>query len=280
MPSPAGPRLIVVAGCMRSGTTLLQRLLCTSADTGPALPADRWLADQLRLAERYARRDSLFVEEQFGGVAPFESFSRDIVERYLRQVWEATDRPSALVVKGAELTGALPILARWFPDARFVVSVRDPRDTVASMLRVGQRQRRFRLRSVVAESGRDMIRLSAVYRGAYLPLLRRLRRDRDLAARVRFVRYEDLVADPGAEAAALGAFCGVAVPDGGVASLPRSQGLARVAAHPHWRSYLTALSERPVSRKSVGTHARILSDEEVRMVQKRCRRLMKHFEYI
>src|SRR3546814_17250751 len=60
-------RLIFVAGSMRSGTTLLPQLLCTSPDAHPFVHGCRYLVSHLGVYANYAGADRIYVDDYLGG---------------------------------------------------------------------------------------------------------------------------------------------------------------------------------------------------------------------
>src|SRR3546814_14974745 len=78
-------RLIFVAGSMRSGTTLLQQLLCTSPAANPFVHGCRYLVSHLGVYANYAGADRLYVDDYLGGPKGlFEIGSASCRERVCR----------------------------------------------------------------------------------------------------------------------------------------------------------------------------------------------------
>src|SRR3546814_1868167 len=80
-------------------------------------------------------------------------------------------------LKSPELSTYFPHAADLFPEARFVISVRDPKDTIASMIEVGERHRRSGVNSFLAAAGRNIDALSKSYRQFYLPVMQTMGRN-------------------------------------------------------------------------------------------------------
>src|SRR3546814_1476839 len=69
-------RLIFVAGSMRSGTTLLQQLLCTSPAANPFVHGCRYLVSHLGVYANYAGADRLYVDDYLGGPKGLFDFTK------------------------------------------------------------------------------------------------------------------------------------------------------------------------------------------------------------
>lgn len=265
--------LVLVTGSMRSGTTLLQQVLCTAPDANPFVQGCRYLTGQIEIFARYAGPDRLFVEDYLGGPQALLGFTRGILERLLAETHRRHGEPRHLVLKNPELARVLKQAAILLPEARFVVSLRDPKDIVASMIAVGGRHRSHGVASFLAAAGRDIDRLCAAYRDYALPVIQALADDPGLRARLCFVRYESLVGETTATIARLSAFTGIAL-----APEPVTAGNGwrstvvpgDMTAHAHWAAYLTALSGGPISATSVGRYREVLSEAEAAQVDRLC----------
>ncbi len=78
------------------------------------------------------------------------------------------DAPAALVVRHHEWHDQRR--DRVAPAALVVVSVRDPRDAIASMAKASDKQRAAGMTSSISSAGRNMAKLSDIYAQAYAPL--------------------------------------------------------------------------------------------------------------
>jgi hypothetical protein len=202
--------LIVVTGCMRSGISLLYALTSTSPDTNSPIAPARYLSDNFHLLKNYLGTDRLFVTDYFPDRAALIAHTRKTVTGVLDAAWERSGKPRAIAIKAAELSPMLPLVAEVLPHARFVVSVREPKDTIASIVKVGERQKSLGLRLFSGRAKRDIGRLCKAYNAAYLSSLRTADR---LAGRLVYVRYEDVVADGAAAMAPVWSHCGIAPGD-------------------------------------------------------------------
>lgn len=186
-----GERLIFVGGSPRSGTTLTQSMLDSHPDIcgGPEfdhVPDVVELRNKLRASvdsgrisvlcskEDIDREVGLFIE---GLLLPYAE------SRGCKMVSEKTPW-NALVFRD---------LLEIFPEARFILCVRDPRAVVASMLQVNKRARDKGLLSPSATRNvAAAIKTVKAVNGAGFGAAR-------LSRRVLVVVYERLVADPEAE---------------------------------------------------------------------------------
>jgi hypothetical protein len=277
--------LILIAGAMRSGTSLLQHVLCSSPAANPFVHGCRYLTSQIAIYAQYAGTDRLYVKDYLGGPEGHFEFSKGIVDRLLAETHDRLGRPQHLVLKNPELSGYLPQAAALLPQARFVISVRDPKDTIASMIGVGDKHRKTGVTSFLASAGRDIDRLSASYRKFYTPVLQALEQVRGgLGERICISTYESLIADTDRAVDRLAQFCRIPLsPEGiGGAAGRRSKVYRKddeLLNHPRWGAYVTGLSGGPISDASVGRYRAVLSATEAQRIDRLCADLRRAFGY-
>jgi hypothetical protein len=273
---------IFVGGVMRSGTSLLQRVICTSDDTNSFINGCRYLTGQLELYVRYAGPDSLFIDDYFENKKEFRDFTQSIIEHILYETWACNGRPNALVLKNPELSLYIPWLADLLRDAKFVMSVREPKDTITSMIKVGRRQKNEAIDSFLANVGSNIDVLCDTFNNYYEPTLRSLKTPGlNLESRVLFVRYEDTVNRPEDTIAAVSRFCGISpglLPKDGACE--KSSNTEKISQHAKWRTYLTELSSQPISADSIGSYGSVLSAADCVTIDERCKAFRKVFKYI
>lgn len=195
-------RFLIVGGAPRSGTTLLQNML----DSHPAIyggPEFLHLRDVIHLRSRL--RNS--VHEGWITQYADEKELDEVFRRFVRELLDgAFPREGVQIFSEKSPQSAIVFeeLVELFPDASFLLMVRDPRDVVASMLEVGERGRREG--RTMQPFTRDVI--SAVN---YLRECARAgTAGRDAApSRVEIVRYEDLVTDPEGTSRGICSFLGL-----------------------------------------------------------------------
>lgn len=278
--NPLPFKLIIVTGCMRSGTSLLHRLISTSPDTGERLGPARYIADFLQLSRRYLGEDSPFATDYFRSSDDLVSVTRQFVEARLHDAWVHSGKPTCLVLRTVEIAPMLPLVADLLPEAKFAISVREPKDTITSILNVGAKQRILGIRRNALAASRDIRRLSKTYNGAYLAVFRKQRSDALFRNRIVFVRYEDAVSNSAAALDDVWQRFDLRPGSGTLPADPVTRpSLSEISNHRYWRSYRTSLSEAPVSTQSVGSYRSALKTSEIWHVNWRCRLLRREFGY-
>ena len=191
-------RFLFVGGCERSGTSLLQKLLCSHS----AIVGGAELMFSGRIAElHYRMRWTLTAGPQaysrrlgtFFTAAELDDAFRALYRRLLEGVGESGASPAYISEKTPSNIFAAAHLLRLFPDAKFVHLVRDGRGVLASHRGVWRR-----LRASDGGADRSAFRTRTVCSrwNAAVAAHRALTDDSDLAPRYFWMRLEDLLREP------------------------------------------------------------------------------------
>src|SRR3546814_11366438 len=70
---------------MRSGTTLLQQILCASPAANSFIHGCRYLVSQIGVYAQYAGPDRLFIDDYLGGPQGLFDFTKDLLDRMLQK---------------------------------------------------------------------------------------------------------------------------------------------------------------------------------------------------
>ena len=185
-------KLFVVCGARRTGTTLLAAVL--SADgTTPMLPGESQLLWRWLEIFRWAKEDfNIRALPFFADEGEYSRFYRHLLREFVAHCGTHFDHSSSLVLKSPEVSLYFPEVWELMPEARVLVTTRDPRDQVASEWRVIDKRRGSEEDLRILRE-RDFQILAENYNRYYRPVLDVTQQ---CPERIHYQRYEDLVLTP------------------------------------------------------------------------------------
>lgn len=246
---------------MRSGTTLLHRIVCASEDAHPFTEECQYLTALLDLHADW-RQKFAWLKDFYGAPERFDGFAKSTVDGFLRAAIDRLKPAKALALKNPELTAHFPRLAEWYPQSKLVVMVRDPRDTIASILDVAGRHGQSGVDSSLTRMGRDMAVLARFYKSYYVDALQ----SPACKDRVAVVRYEDLVTDPNQVLANLSTVLNIRLDPARILSDKIDQRERDAYAAAFWVN----LRRAPPSNDSVGSYRTALTPAEIAAIEHNC----------
>lgn len=259
---------IFVGGAMRSGTTLLQRVLCTSPAVNDFVPEAHLLRELVALYKSCREAGDTVLQPFFSDRESCHRYFSAGVLALLAIARERHNPGGPLVLKNPELTMWFPELSTLLPNARFAMIVRDPRDCIASMKVVAERARKAGSPPPMPEMARGMEGFAALYLKYYAPLMNSAL----FGDRLRFfsLRYEDLVSGADTCVAALELWSGLDID---------AAAIGDSAAGDDGSVFGSALYGRRISAGSVGNYRNRLSADEIAVIEKVAGDFIEFFGY-
>ncbi len=266
---------VFIGGCMRTGTTLLQSILCGDGATNPLIPEAQWLARLLFLYKWSMQNFSTLQQHYFRDKDDCRDFHRRICLDFLDKTAERHGIPKTLVLKAPDLATSFKQLNDFVPDSKFLVMVRDPRDTISSIL---DSKAKFEEKGdpfPFSFRGRDMRQYSGFYNSCYKSL-----GSKSLRTKVMFVKYEALTTNPMPVIDRIREFTGIRIDGFDPNQDWEMDATTRENFKPGiFEEFRTDLFGKALSDKKVARYKADLTGEEIEVIEKECARIMKFFKY-
>lgn len=253
---------------MRSGTTLVQKLLCTAPDVNDFVPEVLLMREMLVLYRNSMALGAAAWEPFFADGDGCTRYFADCVNGLLQAARDRHNPKSALVLKNPELTMVFPELAQFRPAAKFVTVVRDPRDCVASMKVVAERTHKAGKKPPMPEMSDGAEGMASLYLRYYANVIASpLIHEPD---RLLFVRYEDIVTSPAVAVAKLSLWSGLDI---------RPDAIAGTAAGDDGSIFGARLYGQKISEDAIGNFRKRLDPTEIAAVETVTAEFMETFGY-
>ncbi len=265
--------LFFVTGGRRTGTTLLYAVVCADVEANPLIAEAQLITRMMEVLSWAKQNFALFVSPTFADDAQLLGYFRGIVESYEAATRARFGGVANIVFKNPEYCFHIEDLVRVAANARFIISVRDPRDQVTSELEVGQRQL-DRGTAKPPGAARDVGAFARALNAYYAPVLASSAQYPD---RFIFIRYEDLLRDFASALLRLNAFTGM-----NQNQFDPSKPWPRVHAEFSTFRELPSYSEfynRPLEPTRIGRYRQALSTEDIATIERECAGLMSRFAY-
>jgi hypothetical protein len=160
--------------------------------------------------------------------------------------------------------------------------VRDPRDTIASIVSVGEKHKKAGMRTDQTNMGRNMKILSSFFKRYYI---RVFDKNSPVHDRTIFVRYEDVMTNVERECERIGEFCGITFSHQKLRNLGRERtDSANMnpdvrSQDPYSGAFWSELYNKNLSAERISKYAEVLTASEINQIESHCADFNKIFRY-
>ncbi|PJI37655.1 MAG: hypothetical protein CTR53_19450 [Ferrovibrio sp.] len=251
-----------VAGAPRTGTTILHALICTDDSVNDYIAEISYFT---ALIHPFTVGWNTFESHTYayfaGGRPEFARYHSQLLRAVLHDIWQHVGRPKKLVLKDPVLSRQIGNLVQLLPESKYVLSIRDPRDAVASRVTV---MRKGNPNATIADQ--DILRICEEFNASYIALIKMpdLFRNRAL-----LVPYEGL--SRSGDLRAIESFMGITCHPDRVWKSDLTD-INRPASKTEWH---TEQYGRPLNADSIGSYTGILTSQQVQIVLNQCGPVMQ-----
>lgn len=269
-------QFIFAGGCQRSGTTLLQKLLCLDSATAPKIAEASYLRMLLQAYEQGKDDFDHDTKSYFANPDDFRHFNATNIYSFLNRTIAQFPQASTLVLKEPHLTQLFPLLFELVPDAGFILTMRDPRDIIASMIDVGERMQQLGQQHFFQD--RNIEYLSNYIKTFYTPTLNS--QDQDYRHRTLIIRYEDIINNTADIKRKLSSFTGLAMDFDDNTSLNPGNRKDMDENQDRYLPWITENNDKEINNSSIGRYNTVLTAKEIEQANLHCDDILTLFQYI
>ncbi|MBO6505226.1 MAG: sulfotransferase [Kordiimonadaceae bacterium] len=272
---------IFVGGAQRSGTSLVAASLCSGEQTNPYLGESsgfrRLLDAQYFMTHRFEDESRFHLGSEKALTDYMRTVTRMYLDRTLRNYAPAT----SLVLKEPHMTSFFPFLHKMLPEAKFVVVARDPRDTIASMMKVGEKMQEIGTHHMFNSA--DVDKLAELVNAFYEVSIKAVQSSDSFRSALRWVKYEDFVSFPLEVVSALRQFTGLKLEQFDPNYPTKRTLAAKLASRAQserakpWQSKL--MSQKEISTSSIGAYKQQLSAKQIEFIENKLAPVLQMFGY-
>ncbi|MGB3404471.1 MAG: sulfotransferase [Microcoleaceae cyanobacterium] len=271
--------VFLIGGCPRSGTTLLQNILCSVSSTNPAIGEVGYL---YHLAEAY-HSSKIDFESQgkyfFKDLAELRQFSITQVSAFLNQIHHQYPTKTHTVLKHPLLSRYFPDLFELIEDVKFLITIRDPRDTIASLIQVGERmQKQSQTRHLTPLfTQRNISEYLNFYLSAYVSAWNHPHPQ--FKQKICYLKYEYLVENPQAALKNLSQFTGLPLETINLQQDWQRNLVPHAQLKDAAQSFNSLLYNQGISRDRIRHYPQVLTPEEIQFLQTEGKNIFQQFNY-
>lgn len=248
--------IIFVGGAQRTGTTKLQEVLCADDTVQPRIKEASYFR-MLIQAYKFGKDDfNNDTADYYKTLEEFLLSNRRMVGEFLGAIQEKHPSVGNFVLKEPHLTMYFPEVWELIPQARFIMIVREAKDAIASMMRVGEKMAEKGARHFF--QNRDMKEMVNYYKSFYVPVCNCT--TKQFKENVCYIKYEDFARNTDEVLTRLREFTGLRL-DRGI-DYAIDDEIGRDSKQPKYYPWFTENYSKPMNASSIGNHKSVLTSLE------------------
>ena len=268
-----------VGGAARSGTTMVQSILCSDQEANPLLTEVSPLTIMLKGHRDSVKNFHLFPGMYFNDETEIDTLYASLMKKFIYHV-KNKYKCKNLVLRAPVITKFFPILKRLIDSVeyrtKFICVVRDPRSTISSMITWNQRSKAKKEKGIF-KYDRNIGEITSFYNSFYLELLRN--RKSFTEESLLFIRYEDVVSNAKDAVGTLSSYSGL-----DLKSYDPLADWERVEYNfadkgSIYSPAITPLYGKPISNERIFSYKEMLEPHEIAEIEERCELIFRRFDY-
>ena len=272
-------KIIYLVGSPRSGSSLIYNAICSHNIFNPSIPENHISANFTKYCFQQIQRNyDIEKKNIFNSENDTKDFFKSCLEIFFNKISNKYNIKH-LVLKSIILTSDIYFLHLIYPQIFYVMTVREPRDIVTSMINLGTQQEKLGEKNKYPRNIKMLCqRINHLYR---LVLEKEL--DNFFKKSVCLVKYEDFVINPSTTLNKIVKKFSININyNKNLNVWKRSSDLYQENIdnkNISYQSYKSSLWNKPIESSRIGIYKELLSDSEINDINFYSKDIIKYFNY-
>lgn len=269
-------KIIYVVGSRRSGSSVIYNAISSNSFFNPGIPENHLVPKLTEYCFHQIYRNKLIEKNYFfDSEKDIKKYFKDCIEKFFIKISKKYN-VNNLILKSIAAAPNISFINMIYPGIHYVMTVRDPRDIVVSMINIGKKQENSKL---VNQYPRNIKKLCDVINFSY-----RLFFDKNhkefIDKNVLIIKYEDFVERPlfilnnFANKFSLD-ICYEKNSEFWKRSLSSDSNQIEDETLP----YQSSLWNKPISKERINIYKNILTQTEINEINQYCKKVISYFNY-
>ena len=133
-------KIFFVVGSPRSGSSLIYNAFCSKKIFNPAIPESHLVTNLTKLFYKQINRNNSFEKQYFfENIEDTKSYFKNCINIFFKKIAKKY-KSEFLILKSITITENINVLYELYPEISYIMTIRDPRDIIVSMINVGKKQ--------------------------------------------------------------------------------------------------------------------------------------------
>ena len=267
---------IFILGTPRSGGTLLYNILCNDLEINPPLPENHLINE---IGNIYFNNTERFIIEKsyfFDNKEDLRKLCRSWAVSFLEKIQKRYKKPKKIIIKSYPTTPNFNIIFELIAESHFIFTVREPRDVIASMIKVGEEQQKIKEEN---KFPRNINYLSKRVNQYHRILFSNVFKEKNslLKKSTTIIKYEEMVTNTKHILNNLNKKLGTKIDLKNSSEIwKRSDYIDKKNKNfgffsKHWK--------KPITSETIGSYKGVLNSDEISLINIQCRKIMNFFNY-
>jgi len=269
-------KIVYIVGSPRSGSSLIYNGICSHENFNPAIPENHLVTNLTKnFFLQYQRNQNIEGNYFFNSIEDTKSYFKNCLEIFFNKISKKYC-VNHLVLKSITLTKHINILNEIYPEISYIITIRDPRDIIVSMINVGQRQEGLKMQN---QFPRKIDLLCQKINQFYRIFLEKSH-EKFLNEKIYLVKYEDFILHPlDTLNQIIKKFSIDILYDNNFDIWKRSSNIYQGNGKGIVNPYKSNLWDKPLNNSRIGIYKKFLETNEISEVNSRCKDIIGMFNY-